>query len=736
VWTNKLQLIPTLLGEGLFALTFLIDSFCGEVQIKQEINVQNGPYMRAFRRHAVAEPLSTLEQRFDDGAEQFNSNQETADALKGLGQGNSRVCIAVLDGPVDLSHPCFQGADLTIAGSLLEKNCTEGPALEHGTHVASMIFGQPGSVVVGVAPFCRGLLIPIFADRDGEHLGCSQLDLARAILLAVENGAHVINISSGQQTLSGEPEPFLAQAIETSSRHNVLIVAAAGNDGCDCLHVPAAGRSVLAVGAIDRNGVPLASSNWGSLYNTQGILAPGVDMLGAVPGGGAVRRSGTSFAAPFVSGLVGLLASLQIDQGKTPDPQAIRTVLLKTVTPCLPTDANDCRKFLAGQLNVQAATAEITRGDEGMTEELAREESDVATLSASEGAAPLQAITVTQGPSGTAVENGVVRMSGTSETSIAPRGAGKAQVLPASIMRSSGRVTPSDCGCGGGENCTCGGVQQKPALVFALGQLSYDFGTDARRDTFKQHMNPGSNNPFVPSQLIDYLKGRPYEAARLIWVLTLDETPIYAIQPAGPYATEGYDFLITALEGQLHREQPVELISVPGFIGGSVRLYSGQIVPLIVPTILGMYAWNSARLVEAVLGPPGSPPPADFDSTKRGLLNFINRVYYDLRNLGITGAERALNFSVTNLIQALEANISVTTEHQLDTICVERSPVCRPDSECYDVKVCFFNPTNVLDSVQVIKFTVDVSDIMPVSIGPVRNWAQRDCAQRIQIACQ
>ena len=233
-----------------------------------------------------------------------------------LGRGDDRICIAILDGPVDRSHPCFVGAKLTELPTLVGPGSAESRASVHGTHVASIVFGQPGSEVQGIAPGCRGLIVPIFSDAtSNEDLACSQLDLARAILLSIENGAHIINISGGQLAPSGEPEPMLARAIETCTTHNVLIVAAAGNDGCECLHIPAAGPSVLAVGAMDHDGTPLASSNWGSVYRAQGILAPGLDVLGAVPGGGVARKSGTSFAAPFVSGLVGLLASLQIKRG-------------------------------------------------------------------------------------------------------------------------------------------------------------------------------------------------------------------------------------------------------------------------------------------------------------------------------------------------------------------------------------------------------------------------------------
>ncbi len=147
------------------------------------------------------------------------------------GGGDERITIAVLDGPVDLAHPCFAGARIEKLETLAAGS-GGGRALAHGTHVASVIFGQPGSAVRGIAPACRGLIAPIFSDS-GSGLTCSQLDLARAILLAVEHGAHIINISGGQLTPSGLAEPMLAQAVETCLRRNVLIVAAAGNDGCD-----------------------------------------------------------------------------------------------------------------------------------------------------------------------------------------------------------------------------------------------------------------------------------------------------------------------------------------------------------------------------------------------------------------------------------------------------------------------------------------------------------------------
>jgi subtilisin family serine protease len=121
--------------------------------------------------------------------------------------GDPRVTIAILDGPVDLSPPCFNGAKLTLLPTLVAGKATSGVATQHGTHVASMIWGQPDSEVRGMAPACRGLIVPGFTDGPENKLApCSQIDLARAITPAVEAGAKVINISGGQLTASGESD--------------------------------------------------------------------------------------------------------------------------------------------------------------------------------------------------------------------------------------------------------------------------------------------------------------------------------------------------------------------------------------------------------------------------------------------------------------------------------------------------------------------------------------------------
>lgn len=222
--------------------------------------------------------------------------------------GDSRICVAILDGPVDQSHPSLAAANLTRLETLVSGVAGQGPASQHGTHIASVIFGQLDGPIKGIAPQCRGLIVPIFRDgAQGSIAPCSQLDLARAITQAAQAGAHIINISGGEFSPSGTAHPLLVDVVENCAEDNVLIIAAAGNEGCECLHIPGALPSVLAVGAMNSQGLPLEASNWGERYQTQGILALGENIQGASSGGGTVMHSGTSYATPIVSGIAALL---------------------------------------------------------------------------------------------------------------------------------------------------------------------------------------------------------------------------------------------------------------------------------------------------------------------------------------------------------------------------------------------------------------------------------------------
>ncbi|NCS26244.1 MAG: PatA/PatG family cyanobactin maturation protease [Microcystis aeruginosa BS13-02] len=628
-------------------------------------------------------------------------------------QGASEITVAILDGVVDTDHPCFNGADLTRLSTLVQHQATAGQMSTHGTHIASLIFAQPNSEIPGIAPQCRGLLVPVFAD-DNRKL--SQLDLARAIEQAAEKGAKVINISGGALTDMGEAEDWLIRAVEMCNERNILIVAAAGNDGCECLQVPAALPSVLAVGAVNARGHPLDFSNWGETYQSQGILAPGENILGAKPGGGTVQLSGTSFAAPIVAGVAALLLSLQVQRGETPNPHAVREAILKSALPCQYADSENEPKCLAGLLNISGAIQQLT--GETMSESVETQATVEASGCGCGGT-----------PETPEAERQNLELSAATSAPVIP-----VAQIPNPVITSQGvsmpettnkPVTPSQA------------AEPAGGVVYAIGTLGYDFGTEARRDTFKQLMPTAviggievPSNPYDARQMVDYLADHLSEAKSLIWTLNLELTPIYAIEPLGSFSREVYAALQELLSGQVQAEDSAEYIqrvSIPGRITGrTVRLFSGQVVPVIEPdSPRGIYGWHVNTLVSAAIEAVGAEQTeAQESQMRRTLSSFLNRIYYDLRNLGQTSQDRALNFAATNAFQAAQTfSEAVGAGMELDSINVSKSPFCRLDSDCWDVQLKFFDPENSRRARKIFRFTIDVSDLIPVTLGEVRSWS-------------
>lgn len=88
-----------------------------------------------------------------------------------------------------------------------------------------------------------------------------------------------------------------------------------------------------------------------------------------------------------------------------------------------------------------------------------------------------------------------------------------------------------------------------------------------------------SANPYHPQQLLTYLEDNPWDAASILWTLNLDSTPIYVVQPQGPFASDAYQRLRQCLREQL--TEGVERVSIAGVIIGQARLLSGLVVPVI-----------------------------------------------------------------------------------------------------------------------------------------------------------
>jgi subtilisin family serine protease len=147
-------------------------------------------------------------------------------------------------------------------------------------------------------------------------------DIANAIRFAVDHGARVINMSFGK---GYSPEKgAVDEAVRYADAHNVLMVHAAGNDGKDLSSYPNFPTPAYADSGHARNWIEVGASSWqggdtlAASFSNYGrdqvdVFAPGVDILSTVPGDRYEKDSGTSMAAPVVTGLAALLLSYYPD---------------------------------------------------------------------------------------------------------------------------------------------------------------------------------------------------------------------------------------------------------------------------------------------------------------------------------------------------------------------------------------------------------------------------------------
>ena len=231
--------------------------------------------------------------------------------------GGVDVNVAVLDTGVDQEHPDLvrRIADCRDfsqrKSSMIEGVCDDDNG--HGTHVAGIIAadgGEDGLGIFGVAPEANLMTYKVC----GKNGSCWSDDIAIAIRTAADNGANVINMSLGSDGRSS----LIEDAVLYASSKDVLIVAAAGNDGPyeNSIDYPGAFEQVVAVGAIDdeydvaewsSRGINETTEPYSVQERDVEFAAPGVYVESTSRNGSYAVLSGTSMASPHVAGLAAKL---------------------------------------------------------------------------------------------------------------------------------------------------------------------------------------------------------------------------------------------------------------------------------------------------------------------------------------------------------------------------------------------------------------------------------------------
>lgn len=298
---------------------------------------------------------------------QTSANIEVSQAWNNMSSGDSPVVVAVIDTGLDLNHDAFKDT-CAIYTNMAEYNGTAGidddgngyvddvhgwnfvlnnplPMDDdgHGTHVSGIVVGTgrdltnlPSSGNECMGAFKSQIQIMPLKFLDGSGSGTTS-DAIEAIYYAVNNGATVLNNSWG----GGNYSQALHEAIVYTYSKNAIFVAAAGNAGSDNDEFPMFPASydvpnVLSIAATTSSDYKASFSNFGSGSVHMG--SPGVAIYSTIPNGYYGSMSGTSMAAPFISGMAALMLrekpnmngyqmkSIIIGQGDAVSSLALKTI--------------------------------------------------------------------------------------------------------------------------------------------------------------------------------------------------------------------------------------------------------------------------------------------------------------------------------------------------------------------------------------------------------------------------
>lgn len=255
------------------------------------------------------------------------------------------VLVAVIDSGCQINHSDIRGniyGYYNAADPSRPKDVTDISG--HGTHVAGIIAAEDnGRGIVGIAPDASLFIIKASNDKDGRFYTS---DIIRGINKAIDVGADVINMSFGGYVYNED----LEDAVNRASNNGALCIAAAGNGSTNKAYYPAAYKACISVASCDSNGKLSAFSNYGDLVD---IVAPGEDIWSLYLNNDYGTLSGTSMAAPMVSGVAALIYGNDLTLKRTNTRSSrdkVASVILSTKSK---TTYSSTSGNVSGGLNVQ-----------------------------------------------------------------------------------------------------------------------------------------------------------------------------------------------------------------------------------------------------------------------------------------------------------------------------------------------------------------------------------------------
>ncbi|MFN2168464.1 MAG: S8 family serine peptidase [Anaerolineae bacterium] len=334
-------------------------SFAGEPGVASVL------FQPGVRKYAFPFRIPNMDVTGAQGVE-WNVREVGADQVWALGYTGQGIVVGSADSGVVWDHPALMGAYLGWDGTVVDHDYHWYDAWDgrpepwddasHGTHTIGTVVGRDGQNQIGLAPGARWIACRNMRQglgNPGSYVTCMEFLLAPFPLDGDPfhdgdpgRGADVVNNSWGCPTQEGCQPDTLRVAIENLHAAGQMMVVSAGNEGPACGSVqspPALYDDALTVGAVDQGGQVARFSSRGPVEVDESgrakpeLVAPGVDIRSAVPGGYA-PLPGTSMAGPHVAGAVALLWS--VDPSLIGDLERTEAILTGTAQP--QTAAGDC----------------------------------------------------------------------------------------------------------------------------------------------------------------------------------------------------------------------------------------------------------------------------------------------------------------------------------------------------------------------------------------------------------
>jgi hypothetical protein len=588
-----------------------------------------------------------------------------------LSSGIPEIKLGLIDGPIAVEHPDLVNSNICeIQSNSAACTKTRSEACTHGTFVIGMLSSKRDSAAPSICPNCTILVRPIFLEST-EPVNASPKELAQSIFDCIHSGARAINLSLAlsHQTIGLND---LKEALDYSAKRGVIIVAATGNEGTLSSSAITSHPWVISVAACDSQGELMEQSNIEHSAGRRGLMAPGDRIQSLSSDGGYLTLSGTSVAAPFVIGTVGLLWSLFPDAS----PNLMRSAVMQNngrrrlLIPAL-LDAWNAYQFLSNNFSSSrliSARGRIMEKNEQKGERAVE-------------VAPLLA-----------------------ETHVIEQGARVA-------------VVPQICGvCQKSLENSVVSEASEAIYIYAVGRIEPRFPSISIEKEFAQAAGRGEFKGLTDRQTMHSIiskRENRYLARKICWVMAIEGLETYILKPRDP---GDLDLLLEAVRPKPNRNDLDIVIGIKGSMAPP-QLCGGLQVPIVF--FDQVYSFDVGSLIKS-MPRPEEKAAKEFEPVA---MELFERILQITDNAGATDENRALNYLAVRY-----PAIYITANQKFDENCSMTGIEVLPSrlSGVRKVLNVIFSFTNrSTDVLEKFFVRVDVTDEFPFLVTKMSPYYDR-----------